>query len=418
MKRLLVLTPRFPYPPVGGDRLRIFHLCKHLSSEFELSLLSICESKGEMDCVVPQDGIFSRVERVFHRKSQRIIGCLSALPSRIPFQIGYYRNSSFERKLKELLPHHDGVLAHLIRSGAYVADSSVPKILEMTDALSLTYRRGGDLNRSNPFRALAYRWEAARLIRFERDIIQKFDLSILVSAVDRDFLSPKDDSAKIQICPNGVDTQALPFHYSPDKKTIVFIGNNTALHNADGILFFTKEILPRVRARCPQASFKIIGRIKDRLRQRLMRVPGLVITGAVESIVNETKNASVGVCPIRFGAGVQNKILEYLSLGIPTVTSSIGLEGLSAQEGVHLLIARNPQEWSDRICELLESPARGGPLAIAGRELVEREYSWSSLMTPLRGRIGELLDCNQASPSQLMARFDTRISNTRRSTAE
>ena len=65
-KRILVLTPRFPYPPLGGDRLRIYQICRQLSTRFELCLLSMCESEEEMDAPLPNDGVFTNVERIFN----------------------------------------------------------------------------------------------------------------------------------------------------------------------------------------------------------------------------------------------------------------------------------------------------------------------------------------------------------------
>jgi len=75
MKRakILILTPRFPYPPIGGDRLRIYQICKHLSGTFDLSLLSMCESEAEMESKLPDDGIFTHVERVFHSSRRRFL---------------------------------------------------------------------------------------------------------------------------------------------------------------------------------------------------------------------------------------------------------------------------------------------------------------------------------------------------------
>ncbi|MBV8673784.1 MAG: glycosyltransferase [Acidobacteriaceae bacterium] len=310
----------------------------------------------------------------------------------MPFQVGYYQNQEFATKLQELLPAHDGVLAHLIRTGSYLSDCKLPKVLEMTDAISLTYSRGSRLTQNGIVSALAYRWEARRLIRYERSIVDHFDLSILVSRVDRDFLLRPDSSASVYVCPNGVDASALPFQYRPDGATIIFIGNNTALHNVDGILYFVEEILPRVRSRNPRAQFKVIGRISDRLRRRLQREAKVIVTGSVQSVADEARSASVAVCPIRFGAGVQNKLLEYLSLGIPAVTSAIGQEGLAARDQVHLLLAETQDEWVDRVCELLQNPERGCALAHAGRALVEGEYSWSKLVEPLRRRIFDLVD--------------------------
>ncbi len=392
MKRLLVLTSRFPYPPIGGDRLRIYEICKYLSSELDLSLLSMCESEEEMNYDVPKDGVFSHIERVFHGKAQRLVGCLRVLPSRTPFQVGYFRNKEFARRLKSLIVQNDGVLAHLIRTGSYVKDCEAPKILEMTDALSLTYKRGEEVFAGSVARSLFYRVESHRLLAYENRMLREFDLSILVSEVDRAVLTRGGVDSRILVCPNGVDTGALGFQYEPDRKTIIFIGNNTARHNADAILYFATEVLPRVRSRIASAQFKVIGRITDKLRTRLGRLNGVVVIGAVENVADAAKHGSVGVCPIRFGAGVQNKVLEYMSLGIPTVTSSIGLEGFAGVPGVHLLIANSSDEWASQICSLLDDPAQGLEFARAGRRLVEENHSWPFMLNPLRQEICRLLD--------------------------
>lgn len=393
-KRLLVLAPRFPYPPIGGDRLRIYQLCKQLAVDFELTLLCMCDSDAEMKRAVPDDGIFNRVERVFHGRMRQLWGCLSVLPSRTPFQVGYFWNREFERRVRALSLLHQGLFAHLIRTGSYMGRYDLPKILEMTDAISLAYSRAA--SHRGPLLRMAYRWEASRLASYERELIDKCDLTVLVSRVDRDSLLSGKDSGEVLICSNGVDARALPFDSCPDGKTIVFIGKNIAFYNVDGILYFAQSILPRIQARRPDARFKVVGQIKRKLQLRLQRL-GVIVTGGVEEIPSAARNASVAVCPLRIGAGVQNKLLEYMSLGIPAVTSSVGLEGLDAKAGVHLLVADTPEEWTDEICGLLENPKRGESLAIAGRQFVERYHNWPSLIAPLRARIAELLE--QHSPT-------------------
>lgn len=383
--KLLVLTPRFPYPPIGGDRLRIYQLCKNLSCDFELSLLSMCESTEEMNQPIPDDGIFSRVERVLHGKWARIWGLFSALLSGEPLQVGYYRNSRFAQRVRELGSSHEGLLAHLIRTGSYIRTYKLPKFLEMTDAISLSYTRTSAL--TGRIKAMIYGWEGRRLLDYERQIVSDCDLTIMVSSVDRDFLFPNGDQPNIMVCSNGVDTREMPFSYSPDNRTIVFIGKNFAHYNVDAILYFAEVIFPIVRLRCPTAQFKVVGQIKRELELRLRELDGVIVTGPVESIANAVQHAAVGVCPLRFGAGVQNKLLEYMALGIPAVTSPVGLEGLDAIHGVHLLVAQEPQEWADHICRFLSDPEQGKGFALAGRQFVEQYHSWQSLIAPLRSAI-------------------------------
>lgn len=387
-KRILVLTPRFPYPPMGGDRLRIYQICKQLSSRFELSLLSMCESEEEMHAPVPEDGVFSRIHRVFHGRWRRITGSVGTLPTRTPIQVGYYWNGEFDRKLQELAGTHDCLLAHLIRTAPYMARFDMPKILEMTDAISMSYQRTA--RHSDLVRAALYRMEGTRLLNFEREFARICDLNVLVSDVDREFLFPSGGAQNVLVCSNGVDTGSLPFRFEPDGKTVIFIGKNSTRPNMDAIVFFQEEVIPLVQAQLPQACFKVIGQIESGFRKKL-ESRGVVVTGEVSAIAQAAAGASVGVCPLRSGAGIQNKILEYMALGIPTVTSPVGLEGLDAVAGVHLVTATDPGDWADKVVALLKDRRMAREVAVAARRFVEAHHSWSAHISTLADAIEGLL---------------------------
>lgn len=396
-KRLLVLTPRFPFPPIGGDRLRILQVCRQLSAEYELTLLSLCGTREELEAPVETNGIFSAIHRVYHPLWRRAWGVAGALPTRTPLQVGYYRNSEFARRLLELAPNHDGILAHLIRTGDYLKDIAAPKFLEMTDAISLGYSRAGEIGKGGLIRSLVYRFELPRLLRYEVEAIRNFDLVVLVSGVDRDFLVQDGDAENILVCPVGVDVNAFPFNYAPDGKTIVYIGNMTSHQNIDAVNHFVRDIFPLIRARIPGAQFRVVGRIEARTRREFERQIGVSVTGAVDAVPGSVIGASAGVCPIRFGAGMQNKLLEYMALGIPAVTSRIGLEGLNATPDRHLLVADSPRQWAEKVCWLLEDGARARLIALSARELVEKQYSWTATIAPLRAAIANQLKSSRSA---------------------
>lgn len=347
----------------------------------------MCESEADIERTVPEDGIFTRIDRVFHPPAKRLIGSLAVAPFGTPLQIGYYRNRAFGQRLRELAPMHDALFAHLIRTASYITDYQIPKIVEMTDAISLSYAR--TVKHASMLQARLYAMEATRLAIYEREIVRKCDLSILVSAVDRDFLFP-DGQIKAMVCSNGVDTEAFPFRFCPDGRTVIFIGKNIAHYNVDGIRYFVQQIYPIVRSRRPEAQFKVIGQIRKKFAEELRR-QGVVVTGPVDSVVDAARSASVAVCPLRIGAGVQNKLLEYMALGVPAITSEVGLEGLHAVPDLHLLTASTPSDWANKVCGLLEDKDRAATIAMEARRFVEAEHSWPQLISQVGNAIEELL---------------------------
>ncbi|OWQ87498.1 glycosyl transferase family 1 [Roseateles aquatilis] len=399
--RLLILTPRYPYPVIGGDRLRIFFICKVLSAHFRLTLLSLCESEAEMTSALPMDGVFDRIERVYLPKWRSRLNTLLALPTRTPLQNAYYRSAEFRGRIKSLAPEHDGVLAHLIRTGDAIRDLPQPKFLEMTDAISLNYARVGRERRASlDLRSQVYRIESERLEAYERAVVDDFDHSFLVSAIDREFLFGNDAGrlARVTVVSNGVDLSSLPYDFSPVTGDLVFIGNMTTLQNLDAVQYMAREILPLIRRDRPEVRLRVIGRIGPNERTQLEHIDGVVVTGQVDSVAVAAHGGAIGVCPMRLGAGVQNKVLEYMALGLPTVSTSIGLEGFHARDGVELAVADDPSSFAARVLRLLDDRAAASRMAQAARAHVESHHSWEAMLQPMVDVIARRLGMPQAHP--------------------
>lgn len=390
-KKLLVLTPRFPYPVIGGDKLRIYHLCRVLSRHYSLTLLSLCESDEEMHAALPDDGVFDRVERVLLSRRRSYINTLLALPTRTPLQVAYYRSRAFAAAVSRLLPSHDGAFVHLVRCAEYVRRSDKPRILEMTDAISLNYSRVKQLKKARGLKSHVFGIEARRLLDYERTIVDDFDLSVLVSRTDRDYLFPGASAGKVMVCSNGVDLSNLPYTArSMASRILVFIGDMRTVQNQDMCHFFAEAVLPLLRKRADY-RFRIVGSIAPALAEQFRAYDGVDVTGRVESVAQAAADGAIGVCPMRIGAGVQNKILEYMALGLPVVTTSLGYEGLGAESGRDLLIADTPGEFVSRIERLVADEPAAVEMAGHARAFVEREHGWERMIAPLVDRIGALL---------------------------
>ena len=397
--RVLVLTPRFPYPVVGGDRLRIHAICRTLAREHSLTLLSLCETKGEFAPALVTDGVFDRIERVLLPRWRSLAQVAAALPGRTPLQVAYYRSRAFAGAVERLLPEHDLALAHLIRTGDYLLGrSGPPAMLEMTDAISMNYervRRHG----AGGVRGRVYAAEQARLLAYERRMPAAFAAVSLIAEADALYLWGEATPANVVIASNGVDTDRLPFRdRSTAKRVAVFIGNIHSAQNMDACRHFVTDILPLL-SETDLAEFRVVGRIRNGDAAWLRTHPRVTVTGEVDSIPDAVADARVGVCPVRIGAGVQNKVLEYLALGLPTVCSPVGHEGIDAVAGEELLVAADAAEFAAQVRRLNDDPALYRRLADRGRRFVETRHGWDAALAPLADEVRRLVATSRRTPT-------------------
>jgi glycosyltransferase involved in cell wall biosynthesis len=407
-RRILVVAPRDPYPIIGGDRLRIHRIARALASQYDLTLLTLCTSKSERDAPLPADGVFKEVHRVVLPEWRSWLNALLAIPTGEPLQVAYYRSSAFRKAIETLAPAHDAVLAHLVRTADYVRDLPQLRMLEMTDAISMSMQRVVT-TRARYFdpRQYIYALEALRLRKYERRIAGGFDLVTLTSSVDKSFLFGSEGTAEppVMVFANGIDTpESAPTPQSNRTgREIVFIGHLGSLQNYDGARFFAQEVLPRIRARYSDVVFRVIGPIRDRAARELRKLQGVKVEGFVPSLSAAVATSRIGVCPNRMSAGIQNKVLEYFANGLAVVCSTPSLGGLEAKVDEHLLAADSPEQWTQQVCRLLEDDGLTTRLANAGRALATRDYRWEKRLQPLMSRLESLFDQRARAVADVLA---------------
>jgi glycosyltransferase involved in cell wall biosynthesis len=383
-RRILLLTPRWPYPVMGGDRLRIWHLAREVSLLHDITLLSLCQTEAEMDSPLPADGVFTSAHRVFLPRWRSWTQMLTAIPTAVPLQVAYYRSKAFRREVQRLEPVHDLMWCHLVRMAPYASESIRPRWLEMTDAISLTMGRAASSRALWSPARLAFMIEAARLRRWEADAARRFDLVTVVSSVDRDAIAANARApSKLVVASNGVDAPPRTASAAADRPPgIALLGRMDSLANRDALHFFVGEIWPKVLAIEPTARLHVIGHVPAPEAKRLRRRNGVLLHGIVPDLRTVLSQCRVGVCPVRIGAGMQNKVLDYMAHGLATVSSPIGLEGLSARPGTHLLVAESSGDWVAAVARLLQDDRLANSIADEGQALVQRAHRWPESLAP------------------------------------
>jgi glycosyltransferase involved in cell wall biosynthesis len=218
------------------------------------------------------------------------------------------------------------------------------------------------------------------MLRFEGEAVRRFERILAVSDADREtLLRLYGPLPPVDVVPTGVDTTYFaPLDGDERPGRLAFTGSMDWLPNEDAMLWFAREILPRVRRHEPSASLAIVGRMPTAAVRRLGAEAGIEVTGRVEDVRPHVAAAPVYVVPLRVGGGTRLKIFEAMAMGKAIVSTTIGAEGLPVRAGEHLLIADTPAEFADAVLRLLRDGRERRRLGSAARSLVVERYDWSA----------------------------------------
>jgi polysaccharide biosynthesis protein PslH len=376
--KILFLASRMPFPPDRGDRLRAFNVIKNLSrAGHEIHLASFVSREGEKQISDSLRPFCTRLLLVEMSPFASWLSCAAALLGKIPLQVAYYKSAKMTEAVRALFKSekYDLVYVHLFRMAQYVPDGRTEyTVLDLTDVISreikrsLGFRRG--LNR------LIYSIELPRIRRYEATVVSSFRECWVVSESEAKALGELSPSAKAQVVPNGVDLEKLgPLDPKPGN-IVSFVGHLGVPHNVDAVLHFYNEIFPLVLEEWPECKFQVIGPSAHRSLLPLKRDGRVMMTGFVENLNATLASSSVFVAPLRYCAGLQNKVLEAMAAGVPVVATPCVNEGLGARADEEILLASSPKDFASRVVLLLRDPSLRDRVSANARRFVERRFSW------------------------------------------
>lgn len=398
--RLCFITPRWPWPPWRGDCVRAWHQLRELGRWHEVTLLSLAEEPVEGEARARVAEICSRVEALRLSRARVAWNVCRGLATREPLQVAWYRHPAFQRRVGEVLREgrFDAVHVSLLRMLPCVRGlpGLPPVVVDLVDslALNLAERR----RRARGVWRWVYGLEGERVARYEREVARRFPRLVVSSPEDARWLG----GAGVEVLPNGVDVEAFPFQGPQGRAPghLLFTGNMGYPPNQEAVHWFLEEVWPRVRARWPQACFSVVGaRPSESLRALARRQPGARVVGAVPAMSPWLGQASLAVCPLRSGSGIQNKVLEALSTGTPVVATALANRGVGAEPGHHLLVADSAPEFAEAVCRLLGDAALRARLGQAGRALVEARFRWETHARQLSRLYSQAAEAPRARPA-------------------
>ncbi len=373
--KLLVLLSRIPYPLDKGDKLRAYYQLKQLSQDFQIKVVALDDCQGtEQD----REKLRNEFDIQFVKLNKTVIylKMLRALFSDKPFQVHYFFQRSANLKVKEIISEFkpDHIYCQLIRTAEYVKNiHSIPKTMDYMDAFSKGMDRRISQNRG--IKKIFIKAEASRLLKYENLIFDYFENKTIISSQDQSLIYHPERNS-IKVVPNGVDFDFFtPVQSNNRTFELVFTGNMSYPPNVDGALFLVNEIMPIVWKEMPKAKVLIAG-AKPTVAITSLKSRNVAVSGWVDDIREAYADSSVFIAPMRIGTGLQNKLLEAMSMGVPCITTSFANNALKAVNGASILIGDSKESLAEIVIDLLRDPVLRNNLSVAGRAFIEANYSW------------------------------------------
>lgn len=392
--KILFVANRIPYPPYRGDKLKIYNLAKRLCKNNDLYLITFAETPKDLTYKPELEKIFKTVKIVYLPKWQSFLNCFLSIFSGVSLQIAYFRSRKMKRTIEDFILKNkiDVIHTQHLRMAQFTLDAGIPKILDLPDAFSLYWKRRIE-NTNNFLLRFFEKIEYKRLYKYEKNILKSFNLGLVCSVEDLVYMQAEHGYSNVALLRNGVDleTFANARHDYEINDVLLFTGNMNYAPNVDAVIYFTKDILPKVLKKNKDVKFIIAGQKPVKQVENLVS-ENVIVTGFVKNLGDYYQKASVVVSPLRFGAGTQNKVLEAMAMGIPVVCSNVGFAGLEVQNGEGVFMETDPQTFADKIIELLLSEKMRETCGTKGKELAKTRFSWDIIASQLENYCRELAE--------------------------
>lgn len=389
--RILLVFPFLPYPPDDGGRIGFFNPIKYLSREHEVLVVCLTEGRDRNEYVEELKKFCVDLRTLRRSKWQDPYRLLKGTLSVPPGSAAKYWYSTAGDLIRAMIARHKPDIAefHHLNTAIYRPFAEgIPTVLREHNVEYKVWEKHAEHARSSVERWYAARC-APRVRAYEAKMAPRFARCLTVSSADARHLAEIAPTARVEAIPSGVDTEY--FYPSPkvqeESFSMVLTGSFEWRPKQHNLWVLLTEIMPRIRAKVPEATLCVVGKgIPDELKRLAERTPGVTVTGTVPDVRPYVCRASLVLNYLESGGGIALKVLEAMAMRKPVLSNSLGCEGIEVEHGQDVFLADGLEKFAAAATYLLEDSAARRGLAEEGYQRVLKGYSWNVIA-------GRLEDC-------------------------
>jgi ribosomal protein S18 acetylase RimI-like enzyme/glycosyltransferase involved in cell wall biosynthesis len=379
-RRIVVVSPYFPFPLAHGGAVRVFNLLREMASEFDIFLLTFSDSETD-SAVQPVLDLCARIILVSKPRYREPRWSTLAPP-----EVHEFRSPAMLRSLARIRAEYkiEAVQVEYTMLAAYAGDMLVEH--DVTFAL---YRQIRDRSPR-----LARRWDYWRWQRFEKIWIRRYRKVVVMSEQDRALLSQPN----VAIIPNGVDLDRFNPEIERPGQRLLFIGSFRHFPNIVAYRFFVDQVWPILHEKFAGITLTVVAGPEPLLYWRahtgLSSVPPAPRIRLFEFVADVRPlyvEANLAIVPTLESAGTNLKVLEAMAMDRAVVSTSTGCAGLGLEHGVNVWVADQPEDFASAIETLLTDGDLRRRIADAGRVHAEQNFGWRQIGERQRALLREMM---------------------------
>lgn len=378
-KKILIILPRPAIPVNSGYSSRIYNLLKGLKQRgFQTTIISLSNKIFTNSEIQKYGEICEKVIPVYYNKIFSYLRCIRGLWSKNSIKSEYFNIRKVHQVVDKEIRDNDFDLlcGYYYQSEQFLSKHTGKKWIDLSDSIAMQHERR--LKRiKNIFKKIFLIFESKKVLEIEKRCLKNIDIITMISKFDKDYLIKYPSKNNIEIIRLGVEKREQN-NFKYNKNELCFLGDMSYVHNYDACKYLIRVILPKLLKKNPNFIFKIIGKADNiKLHELCRDNKNVKIMGFVEDLEKELCTSLAMTCPILTASGIQTKILDAMSYGLPVITTKLAAAPITDSNDI-ILTPETEDDWVSAIEQLANDSSYRNKISVNSREFVREYFSWEN----------------------------------------